>query len=144
MEQNLQPQQSDQSLPVLQKFKPIAVHVFIPKWKRMENKANIARDLLAVERTFLSWMRTSLVLIGIGFAIVRFLYIENKNVVLIKTTGSILIATGIFSIIYSWIRSLALTKQIEDDIFSMDTVGPNLLFIAGVTIGVLCLLLVFL
>jgi putative membrane protein len=143
MEQNAEAPQTNHSLPLLQKFKPVAVHLFVPKWKSMENKGNLARDLLAVERTFLAWIRTGLNLIGIGLAIVKFLYIDS-NKILIKTTGSILIVMGIFSIIYSWIRSLILTKQIEDDVFSMDTVGPHLFLITGVAVGVLCLLLVYL
>lgn len=123
-------------------MKPYASHLLIPKWKKMENKGNLARDFLATERTFLAWMRTALHLIAIGLAIVKFLYIDT-NGTLIKATGSILISMGILAIIYAWLRSLVLTKQIEDDIFSMDTLGPLLFLIGGITVGVLCLLLVF-
>jgi uncharacterized membrane protein YidH (DUF202 family) len=89
----------------------------------------------------LSWMRTALHLIAIGLAIVKFLYIDT-NVTLIKTTGIILISMGILAVVYAWIRTLVLTKQIEDDIFSTDTLGPLLFLIGGVAVGVLCLLII--
>lgn len=123
-------------------MKPYASHFLIPKWKKMENKGNLARDFLANERTFLAWMRTALHLIAIGLAIVKFLYIDT-SVTLIKVTGAILISMGILAVIYAWVRSSMLTKQIEDDIFSTDTLGPLLFLIGGITVGVLCLLIVF-
>jgi putative membrane protein len=123
-------------------MKPYASHFLIPKWKKMENKGNLARDFLANERTFLAWMRTALHLIAIGLAIVKFLYFD-ANEILIKITGVILISMGILAVVYAWIRTLVLTKQIEDDIFSTDTLGPLLFLISGITVGVLCLLIVF-
>ncbi|KAK4105454.1 hypothetical protein N658DRAFT_491912 [Parathielavia hyrcaniae] len=51
-----------------------------PRWKRklryfksieLENKGSVARDHLALERTFLAWLRTSLAFASIGIAITQ-------------------------------------------------------------------------
>ena len=38
----------------------------------IENTCSLARDHLANERTFLSWLRTSVTLMGVGVALVKF------------------------------------------------------------------------
>lgn len=54
--------------------------VVVPRWKRtlryfksieLENKGSVARDHLALERTFLAWLRTSLSFASIGIAITQ-------------------------------------------------------------------------
>ncbi|SPQ18670.1 9b8a2b4a-7d43-49fa-b36d-c2d695111018 [Thermothielavioides terrestris] len=52
----------------------------VPRWKRtlryfqsieLENKGSVARDHLALERTFLAWLRTSLAFASIGIAVTQ-------------------------------------------------------------------------
>ena len=53
----------------------------------VENKGSLARDLLAVERTFLAWARTGLGFVGAGTALVAAYHDKNaKN----EDTGTIL------------------------------------------------------
>lgn len=44
----------------------------------LENKANAARDQMANERTFLSWMRTGLVLVTVGVAFMQMYSIQTR------------------------------------------------------------------
>ncbi|TGO86483.1 hypothetical protein BPOR_0300g00120 [Botrytis porri] len=57
-------------------------------WKRMmdeygsielENKGSVARDHLALERTFLAWLRTSLAFASIGIAITQLFRLNTSN-----------------------------------------------------------------
>ncbi|CAG8644390.1 9211_t:CDS:2 [Paraglomus brasilianum] len=45
----------------------------------LENKASVARDHLANERTFLAWLRTSLSFISIGIAIVQLFRLSSSD-----------------------------------------------------------------
>ncbi|CAI2190539.1 12655_t:CDS:2 [Funneliformis geosporum] len=45
----------------------------------LENKASVARDHLANERTFLAWLRTSLSFIGIGVAVTQLFRLKGDT-----------------------------------------------------------------
>lgn len=45
----------------------------------LENKASVARDHMANERTFLAWLRTSLSFISIGIGITQLFRLEDKS-----------------------------------------------------------------
>lgn len=44
----------------------------------LENKANAARDQMANERTFLSWIRTGFVLVTVGIAFMQMYSIQSR------------------------------------------------------------------
>lgn len=45
----------------------------------LENKGSVARDHLALERTFLAWLRTSLAFASIGIAITQLFRLSNAG-----------------------------------------------------------------
>jgi len=53
--------------------------IIIPRWVSIPNKGSEARDLLAAERTMLSWFRSGISLLAIGIAV----SIRKLNVLLL-------------------------------------------------------------
>jgi putative membrane protein len=95
---------------------------------------DLLQQYLANERTFLSWLRTSIALIGLGFVIARFgLFLREFRIVidteenvgssvagnqfeqysLSSMLGVLMIAIGIALIIYSFKNYIDGNKQIE-------------------------------
>ncbi|KAI9474138.1 MAG: hypothetical protein EXX96DRAFT_447744, partial [Benjaminiella poitrasii] len=48
----------------------------------LENKASVARDHLANERTYLAWLRTSLSTISVGIGITQLFRLQQKNAII--------------------------------------------------------------
>ncbi|KAI8367768.1 hypothetical protein BD560DRAFT_331210 [Blakeslea trispora] len=90
----------------------------LQKWPTslyLENKASVARDHLANERTFLAWIRTSLSIISVGIGITQLFHLnkDQSNHHLLwesiyidrgKSLGLGFIATGISYILFAFIR----------------------------------------
>lgn len=92
-------------------------------WRSLNPKQPVTiREILASERTFLAWVRTSLSLITLGIAIIR-LFSNGKYDKVAHITGFIFIAIAAFSVFYAWIRGLLLVRQIERSRFFVDTAG---------------------
>ncbi|KAK6204990.1 uncharacterized protein RJT21DRAFT_111533 [Scheffersomyces amazonensis] len=69
-----------------------AINVFKFTSLSLENKASVARDHLANERTFLAWLRTSLSFITIGIGVTQLLRLEDKSSS-VSVNGAVLILT---------------------------------------------------
>jgi uncharacterized protein (DUF302 family)/uncharacterized membrane protein YidH (DUF202 family) len=83
-----------------------------------------ATDYLAVERTFLAWIRTGVALMGLGFVLARFgLFLQEFNINqpdvklahygLSLWFGTSLIFLGVFAAVFSLIRYLRLMSQLK-------------------------------
>ena len=101
------------------------------------------RVYLAVERTFLAWLRTGLGLIGVGFAVSRFglfmreLSIGKSSVPanamgLSAWSGVALVALGVIVTISSVVRHFQLVRQL-----SSGTWVPGRVSAQAVTLGIL-------
>lgn len=94
-----------------------------------EQQKNRANDHLANERTFLSWIRTSIGIITLGFVVVKFsLFMKQMGVFLGKDTtldqkeysgivGLVLVAAGAVIVILAFISYKHSQKQLDEGSF---------------------------
>ncbi|CAG8473008.1 9830_t:CDS:2 [Dentiscutata erythropus] len=86
----------------------------------LENKASVARDHLANERTFLAWLRMSLSFISIGIAITQSILKldSNKDDEASKRLGIAFIGFGIIFLGLGLFRYFNFQKLMTQDCFS--------------------------
>lgn len=82
------------------------------------------RDHLANERTELAWLRTGVALITLGIAIAKFLFDDSQTG---RIIGWIVIAAGLFSMVYATITYVIVARRIERDEYKPNLVGPVIL-----------------
>ncbi|CAG8581106.1 2449_t:CDS:2 [Funneliformis caledonium] len=70
----------------------------------LENKASVARDHLANERTFLAWLRTSLSFVGIGVAITQLFRLKGESSKGGNIIGIVFIILGILFLGFGIVR----------------------------------------
>ena len=99
---------------------------------------SLARDHLANERTFLSWVRTSLAFVGLGILVAELVEIEGTKAELV---GLGLIVVGAVSAVSATARYLRLARHLDEGLYESSTFGP--LFVGLVTIVVAVLGVVF-
>ena len=124
-----------------------------PKEPRPLRRVDRQREHQANERTFLAWLRTSISLIGFGFAIARFgLFLQQFNqtqnaatvpVLNSRIIGISLVGFGIFSIILAaWRYNQAFT-QIENGRYKPNRWAIWILSAMVTALGILCIPLLF-
>ena len=107
-----------------------------------KNKAT-ASDYLANERTFLTWVRTSIGIMAFGFVVVKFsLFVKQISILLgdkdapeipadqghySAIIGIVLVALGVVSILLSYIRYRVTTKQLEEGVYKHSSLHISLL-----------------
>ncbi|MHB1179588.1 MAG: YidH family protein [Daejeonella sp.] len=103
-----------------------------------------ATDHLANERTYLSWIRTSIGIMGFGFLVVKFsLFIRQVTAALgsefavpqtgySQIIGILLVALGALTIIFAYIRYIKTKQQLDLGIYYHSTLfikaGTGLIF----------------
>jgi putative membrane protein len=114
-----------------------------------------ARDHLANERTFLSWIRTSIGIMAFGFVVEKFaLFMRQITLLLGKSQsemlpnlsnslqgyssifGVFLVALGAFICLLAFIKFKKVEKQIEDDTYHPSLLLNVLLTVSVLSIGV--------
>ncbi|MEX1091522.1 MAG: DUF202 domain-containing protein [Acidimicrobiia bacterium] len=92
---------------------------------------SLARDHLANERTFLSWIRTSLAFVGLGILVAELVEVEGTKAELV---GLGLIVVGAMSAVSATARYLRLARHLDEGLYESSTFGP--LFVGLITIVV--------
>ena len=101
-----------------------------------ENTGSLARDHLANERTFLSWIRTALAFIGFGLILAELVDVEGIRA---EVLGLALITLGSIGAIASTARYLRVTRQLDAGQYQSSTIGP---VTVGVTIVLVAVLVI--
>lgn len=125
---------------------PWLVQYLLPKWNKVDNEGSTARDLLALERTNLAWIRTGISLMALGVAIAKFFADETTMVqrVVVIVCGLALIVFGSILFIYSTLRTSALHYAlVRHNKFYMDSFSPLIFVVMGLCITAAAVVLVF-
>jgi len=91
-------------------------------------RESIVRDKLALERTYLAWMRTSLVVLSLGIGFLqldRFLSVrdEDEEVVSVRNIGRILVVSSPVLSLYSVFRYFRALHSLNQNRFAAATVS---------------------
>lgn len=133
--------------------------------QEVENvQASKARDHLANERTFLSWVRTSIGIMAFGFVVEKFaLFVKQINFFLSKAhlaeagptqlssstqgyssvLGVCLVALGALICLLAFIRYKTIEKEIENETYRPSTLLDIMLTLSVLSIGILLLIYLF-
>ncbi|UAY54353.1 YidH family protein [Arachidicoccus terrestris] len=108
-------------------------------------------DILANERTFLAWVRTSIGIMGFGFVVVKFsLFIRQVSIALnaeqglppntgySQVIGLFLVALGGLVIVFAYLRYRKSRKQLEEGNYNHSDL---LIKVSTVFIFIICILL---
>ncbi|MBF0520556.1 MAG: DUF202 domain-containing protein [Nitrospirae bacterium] len=127
------------------------------EWKPDNNEFGHILQHLSNERTFLSWIRTSLSIMAFGFVIEKFGLFLLKSIDIMKITGiktgsiqeiknystsigKLLIAVGVVLSLFCFIRYKKIEKQICAERFILSPVLDLILSLCVMAIGILFLL----
>ncbi|MBN2114426.1 MAG: DUF202 domain-containing protein [Acidimicrobiia bacterium] len=103
---------------------------FLTRGEIRPSEGGLARDHLANERTFLSWVRTCLGFIGLGILVAELVDTEGP---VANALGLSLIFLGAVAAVASTARYLRVTAQLDRGRYQSSTVGP-------IVVGVVTLL----
>ena len=107
-----------------------------------EHDANLARDHLANERTFLAWLRTAAAVMALGLAVAG---LAHRVTAISAVAGCLLVATGVTGVFYATVRYRKVTRDLDNGVYtpggrgSASIVAASVLAIAVVTALVLIL-----
>jgi uncharacterized membrane protein YidH (DUF202 family) len=107
----------------------------------MKNTGSVARDLLASERTFLSWARSGLGFIALGVALEKveafasispqLLQLENSNT---KVAAAVLVGSGSLCVAHGTHSYFSTMRLLQQGLFRPNVVGVSLM--AATCVGV--------
>ena len=92
--------------------------------QELDNRGSEARDHLANERTFLSWIRTALGIIGLGVIVGRFLESTGPTA---EVVGLGLVALGAVMVAYAVVRFRRVSTLLSQGRYQTSALGPLLI-----------------
>ncbi|KAL9649420.1 hypothetical protein ABK040_014330 [Willaertia magna] len=123
---------------------PTLLKGIVPEWTYHENKGSEARDMLAVERTNLGWVRTGLSTLAIGIAVSKLLKSDNETSnILVKIVGTSCTLLAFLLFIYSYIRFQMVMKHLVEGVFVADNFSPPFMLCFGVIVCTCAVILLF-
>lgn len=108
------------------------------------NDRDFGLNMLAAERTMLSWYRTGIAAISLAILIITIIPNSTFSPLLLALTSTMIIVAGIFCMMWSGIRYTTLTLAFPRKLFIMDKFTPILAITVGITITILGVLIIWL
>ena len=99
----------------------VNVRQYFTRGEVVRSEGTLARDHLANERTFLSWVRTALAFVGLGILIAELVETEGRTA---EALGLGLIGVGAVGAIASTARYLRVNRLLDAGRYQSSTVGP--------------------
>ncbi|KAF8883074.1 hypothetical protein CPB84DRAFT_1790359 [Gymnopilus junonius] len=90
---------------------------------RLKNVGSVARDHLSSERTFLSYVRTSLALSSAGIALMQFLYLGSTTKSAAGPLGAVLIVFALLVLYMGTKRYFLVQRTLITGYFPVSTIG---------------------
>ena len=128
-----------------QTITPIA-SLIAPKYEHVATVATtknlgFTRDLSAIDRTYMAYMRTGLALVGLGLFIVK-LFSSGNAQAFLKATGASMILSGFILFLYAYGRYRVLMKHIREGTYIRDSVITTLASSMLICCGIFALVLI--
>ncbi|KAG2389212.1 hypothetical protein C9374_014612 [Naegleria lovaniensis] len=110
---NITQKKQEYKEPERMSWKHYFLHVMTPIWHSFPNKVSEARDMLAAERTALSWQRTAYAILAIGIGVSR-LNRKGHDPFVPKALGVLTAVISLLLIMYAHLRFYVVMKSMVD------------------------------
>ena len=88
-----------------------------------EHDANLARDHLANERTFLAWLRTAAAVMALGLAVAG---LAHRVTASSAVAGCLLVVTGVTGVCYATVRYRKITRDLDNGVYTPGGLGERI------------------
>lgn len=116
---------------------PMGIQRFLTRAAPRPDAVTMARDHLANERTFLSWVRTALGFVGFGLLVAELVDTEGVQA---EVLGLCLILLGAVIAVSSTARFLRVAERLDKNEYQASTISPVVVGVSTVIVAIVGLI----